>query len=221
MWIQCTDCNTFSLCALFVRCMQTAYRYHGWLLNIFRWFNFTVYRSRHVTILSQTAHFRDPCPRLSNLYSISPVEVYGFNLCLHVNQQWFPRLRSAFASELGCNCIRHQWTTSSLTPRYIFVLFIYFWVGYFALLLLILLLLTAISMSPGGGGYFTCIKNMKLVTNKFKSGGATWEACSGNLEPWEPSQHLLTDKRKTRKSFVEVAGRRTFWKLTSSQQSGI
>ena len=36
-------------------------------------------------------------------------------------------------------------------------------------------------MSPGGSGYFTCIQNMKLVTNKFKSGGlhekhvvATW-----------------------------------------------
>ena len=26
-------------------------------------------------------------------------------------------------------------------------------------------------MSPGGSGYFTCIQNMKLVTNKFKSGG--------------------------------------------------
>jgi len=24
---------------------------------------------------------------------------------------------------------------------------------------------------PGGSGYFTCIQNMKLVTNKFKSGG--------------------------------------------------
>ena len=36
-------------------------------------------------------------------------------------------------------------------------------------------------MSPSGSGYFTCIQNMKLVTNKFKSGGlhekhvvATW-----------------------------------------------
>ena len=36
-------------------------------------------------------------------------------------------------------------------------------------------------MSPGDGGYFTCIQNKKLVTNKFKSGGlhekhvvATW-----------------------------------------------
>ena len=49
------------------------------------------------------------------------------------------------------------------------------------LLLLLLLLLTAIGLSPGGSSYFTCIQNMKLVTNKFKSGGlhekhvvATW-----------------------------------------------
>ena len=26
-------------------------------------------------------------------------------------------------------------------------------------------------LSPGGSGYFTCVQNMKLVTNKFKSGG--------------------------------------------------
>jgi len=58
---------------------------------------------------------------------------------------------------------------------------------------------------------------MKLVTNKFKSGGA----CSGNLESWEPSQQLLIDTRKPRKTCVEVAGRRTFRILTSSQQSGI
>ena len=50
-----------------------------------------------------------------------------------------------------------------------------------ACLLLLLLLLTAIGLSPGGSGYFTCIQNMNLVTNKFKSGGlhekhvvATW-----------------------------------------------
>ena len=35
----------------------------------------------------------------------------------------------------------------------------------------IIYLLTAIGLSPGGSGYFTCIQNMKLVTNKFKSGG--------------------------------------------------
>ena len=51
----------------------------------------------------------------------------------------------------------------------------------FLLLLLLLLLLTAIGLSPGGSGYFTCIQKMKLVANKFKSGGlhekhvvATW-----------------------------------------------
>jgi len=39
------------------------------------------------------------------------------------------------------------------------------------LLLLLLLLLTAIGLSPGGSGYFTYMKNMKLITNKFKLGG--------------------------------------------------
>jgi len=47
---------------------------------------------------------------------------------------------------------------------------------------IIMYLFTAIGLLPGGSGYFTCKKNMKLVTNKFKSGGlhekhavATWE----------------------------------------------
>ena len=31
--------------------------------------------------------------------------------------------------------------------------------------------MTSIGLSPGGSGYFTCIQNMKLATNKFKSGG--------------------------------------------------
>jgi len=42
-------------------------------------------------------------------------------------------------------------------------------------------LLTAIGLSLGGSCYFTCVQNMKLITNKFKSGGlhekhvvATW-----------------------------------------------
>jgi len=39
------------------------------------------------------------------------------------------------------------------------------------LLLLLLLLLCAIGLLPGVSGYFTCIQNMKLVTNKFKSRG--------------------------------------------------
>ena len=32
-------------------------------------------------------------------------------------------------------------------------------------------LFTALGLFPGGSGYFTCKQNMKLVTNKFKSGG--------------------------------------------------
>jgi hypothetical protein len=42
-----------------------------------------------------------------------------------------------------------------------------------------------------------------------------------NLECWEPSQHLLLDTGKPRKTCVEVASRRTFRILTSSQLSGI
>jgi len=45
-------------------------------------------------------------------------------------------------------------------------------------------------------------------------------ACSGKLESCEPSQHLLIDTGKSRKTCVEVAGRRAFRVLTSSQQSG-
>jgi len=40
------------------------------------------------------------------------------------------------------------------------------------------------------------------------------------VESWEPSQHSLIDTGKPRKPCVEVAGRRTFRILTSSQQSG-
>ena len=44
-----------------------------------------------------------------------------------------------------------------------------------------IIIITTIGLSPGGSGYFTCIQNTNLVTNKFKSGGlhekhvvATW-----------------------------------------------
>ena len=39
------------------------------------------------------------------------------------------------------------------------------------LIINIIYLFTAIGLLPGGSGYFTCKQNMKLVTNKFKSGG--------------------------------------------------
>ena len=62
---------------------------------------------------------------------------------------------------------------------------------------------------------------MKLVTNKFKSGGLHEKHVVANLESLEPSQRLLIGTGKPRKTFVEVAGRRAFRILTSSQQSGI
>jgi len=41
------------------------------------------------------------------------------------------------------------------------------------------------------------------------------------LECWEPSQHLLIDTGKSRRTYIEVAVHRTFRILTSAQQSGI
>ena len=46
-----------------------------------------------------------------------------------------------------------------------------------------------------------------------------FNTCSSNLETGEPSQHSLVDTGKPRKTCVEVAGRRTFQMLTSSQQT--
>ena len=59
---------------------------------------------------------------------------------------------------------------------------------------------------------------IKKVTRKFKSGGLHERHVVGT---WKPSQHSLIDTGKARKACVEVAGRRTFRILTSSQQSGI
>ena len=71
-------------------------------------------------------------------------------------------------------------------------------------------------MLPGGSGDFAYIQNMKLNTIKFKSGGLHEKHA---MATWEPSEHLRLGIRKTRKTCVEVAGRRTFPILTSSQQS--
>ena len=85
----------------------------------------------------------------------------------------------------------------------------------------IIYLFTAIGLLPGGSGYFTCKQNTKSITNKFKSGGLHEKHVVGNLEFWEPSQRLLLGTGKPRKTCVEVASRRTFRILTSSQHSGI
>ena len=49
------------------------------------------------------------------------------------------------------------------------------------IIIIIIIFINSIGLLPGGSGYFTCIQNVKLVTNKFKSGGlhekhvvATW-----------------------------------------------
>jgi hypothetical protein len=47
-----------------------------------------------------------------------------------------------------------------------------------------------------------------------RDGRATWEACSVNLEYWEPSQHLLIDAGKPRKTCAEMADLRTCQILT-------
>ena len=66
---------------------------------------------------------------------------------------------------------------------------------------------------------FYMYKNMKIkVTRKFKSGGLHERHVAAS---WKPTQHSLVDTGKSRKTCVEVVGRRTFQILTSSQQSGI
>ena len=62
--------------------------------------------------------------------------------------------------------------------------------------------------------------NMKYGSKKFKSGGLHEKHAVATWESWEPSQHSLLDTEKPRETCAEVAGRRTFWILTSSQQSG-
>ena len=64
-------------------------------------------------------------------------------------------------------------------------------------------------LSPGGSGYFTCIKSMKF-TNKFKSGRLHEKHVVVTWNLGEPSQHLLMDTGKPRKTCVEEAGCRTF-----------
>jgi hypothetical protein len=51
---------------------------------------------------------------------------------------------------------------------------------------------------PGGSGYFTCKKKMKLVTTEFKSGGLREKHVVATWESWEPSKRLLIDTGKPR-----------------------
>jgi len=55
------------------------------------------------------------------------------------------------------------------------------------IIIIIIIIITAIGLSPGGSGYFTCIQNMKLATNKFKSGGLNEKHV---VATWNPGNHL-------------------------------
>jgi hypothetical protein len=58
---------------------------------------------------------------------------------------------------------------------------------------------------------------MKYGSKKFKSGEILEKNAVATWESWEPSQHSLIDKGNRRKPCAEVAGRRIFRILTSSQ----
>jgi len=58
----------------------------------------------------------------------------------------------------------------------------------------------------------------KKVTREFKSEGLHERHVAAT---WKPSQHSFVDTGKPRETCAEMAGRRTFRILTSSQQSGI
>ena len=62
-------------------------------------------------------------------------------------------------------------------------------IGIIIIIIIIIIrnLFTAIALLPGGGGYFTCIQNMKLVTTKFKSGGLHEEHV---VATWNLGNHL-------------------------------
>ena len=62
---------------------------------------------------------------------------------------------------------------------------------------------------------------MKLITNKFRSGGLHEKHV---VATWNVGNHLSAfayRHRETEKTCVEMAGRRTFQILTFTQQSGI
>ena len=70
-------------------------------------------------------------------------------------------------------------------------------------------------------GYFTRVQNMKLVTTEFKSGGLHEKHVAATWSLGNDLRICFLDTGKPRKTCVEVAGRRTFRILTSSQQSGV
>jgi len=67
-------------------------------------------------------------------------------------------------------------------------------------------------LAPGSSDYFTCIQNMKLVTNKFKSGGlhekhvvATWNL--ETISAFDYRHREATQNLCRRKTCVAVYGK--------------
>jgi hypothetical protein len=60
-------------------------------------------------------------------------------------------------------------------------------------------------LSPSGSGNFTCKQNMKSVTTRFKSGGLHEKHVVETWSVGEPSERLVMDTGKPRKTCVEVA----------------
>ena len=63
----------------------------------------------------------------------------------------------------------------ALTTEYILASHVFTFQGFVCdrhliIIIIIIIIITAIGLSPGGSGYFAWIQNMKLFTNKFKSG---------------------------------------------------
>ena len=78
-------------------------------------------------------------------------------------------------------------------------------------------------LSPGGSVYFTCIQNMNVVTNKFKSGGLNEKHV---VATWNLGNHfsicLQTQGNQEKPvSRWPVAGPSEYWLLASSPASKV
>ena len=85
------------------------------------------------------------------------------------------------------------------------------------------LLLTAVGLSPGGSDYFKCKQNMKLVTNKFKTGRLHEKHV---VATWNFGNHLsicLQTQGNQKKPVPRwpVAGPSEYWFLASSLASNV
>ena len=67
----------------------------------------------------------------------------------------------------------------------------------------IIIIITAVGLSPGANGYFTCIQNMKLVTNKFKLAGLQSRLRSRNA-CYHSVQDLLSSRLLSKNLKIKI-----------------